>query len=552
MYQCTLNSALQLDYVQYSSKGSDFYIGVLVQHNSSHLPSILVTTEETDGVNFTVFARDPPFERNATVYRGNVVSIQLPAPSMLSSSPDIEGVMMGVRVLTETNQFLSVALLHDISAISPAYPCLTSNNRLDRSEYSYHLFPAALSEQPSTRSVLLLVGCQDATSIQIFSTHELSLPVDLNANVEHTPSRATIVTSFSINKLDSVAISVNDDPSSVHIVSDNSLTVTLVSMALCLEMTPTGYRSTVCSSSYTQLPPWFTWGRYYFVGSRPGGMDSAQYLIQSGISNSSSVMILCNNSTHTDAVSYSRELTISSNGIFLLQVTSKHYCSIESKEQIQVIQYGPTETRGRNTIFPLLIPPIEQYSNDFILPLLPHNQTITPEDSLSFNLYATVFISAANDGEIEREGNRLIVDGEVVMTDGTSHAIFCGQSKICGYQINIDLPLQSSINISHENPEVSFSVLVHRVGVAPFSYSAGFRLNDLSGKPCNESVCRKLLTIKVYCSVSIVSIVYLEKTSYVVVEEDLQVEVVVVRNGDYSKEVNILFTTSDNTAIGNV
>ena len=45
--------------------------------------------------------------------------------------------------------------------------------------------------------------------------------------------------------------------------------------------------------------------------------------------------------------------------------------------------------------------------------------------------------------------------------------------------------------------------------------------------------------------------VYLEIETYVVLEEDMQVEIVIVRDGNISDVTNVLFTTTEDTASGN-
>ena len=331
-----------------------------------------------------------------------------------------------------------------------------------------------LSQQLLARSILLLVGCRDATTVQIFSTHTLSLPVGLNASIKHITSTDKIITSFQLNELETLSISVsNDDPSSVYVTSDKSLTVTLLSMPECSHLTSIGPRTVSCANSYAQLAPWFAWGRNYLVSSGPGGDGTADYLIQSGISSTAYVVVVCNNSTHTEGVSFLKEMIVSKNQHTVFRVHSRHYCSIESDQQIQMVQYSHRESNDGDAI---LIPPVEQYSNDYILPLLRDGA-----ETEGFTLHASIFIPAENKSEIEGEGNRVIIDGQPIL-GRQYNAIYCRDFKLCGYEVEVELPLQSTVNVSHENPEVSFTVLVHRVGDSPFSYAAGSRLNDLTSK----------------------------------------------------------------------
>lgn len=49
-----------------------------------------------------------------------------------------------------------------------------------------------------------------------------------------------------------------------------------------------------------------------------------------------------------------------------------------------------------------------------------------------------------------------------------------------------------------------------------------------------------------------VPIVYLERESYAVLEEDLLVEFTVVREGNFSEETVVVFTTRNDTALGKI
>ena len=52
-----------------------------------------------------------------------------------------------------------------------------------------------------------------------------------------------------------------------------------------------------------------------------------------------------------------------------------------------------------------------------------------------------------------------------------------------------------------------------------------------------------------YC-ICTAPIVYIERTSYTVLEEDMQVELTVVRYGNHSEVTVLLFTTRSGTALG--
>ena len=218
------------------------------------------------------------------------------------------------------------------------------------------------------------------------------------------------------------------------------------------------------------------------MSSRPGSGPGAKYMIQTGISTSTSVSVTCSNSTHTDIHSVSQELSIEQLSRFALQVAYRHYCSIESQNPIQVVQYSLREPTEINTTFPLLILPIEQYGivNSAILPLLTSTEDDAVDNRREFRFYATVLVPVLGQEESSTERKKvLLVDGEPV--SGDWNEVFCRNTKLCGYVVDVPLPLQSSVNISHETLDVAFNVVIHRDG---FSYSPGSRLIDLSGLTC--------------------------------------------------------------------
>ena len=453
-----------VEFAEHSMCGSEFHVGVIAEFSISPAPLILVTTDDAESVNFTLSVRDPQFRRTATVDRGSIVSIPLPRPS-LSSLIDSERGVIGIEMRTQSKRSsIKMFLSPDTSVLSPAFPCGGYNGA--GGVYSYHVFPAVQGEQPLARSTLLLVGCQDATLVQVFSTDTLSLPVALNYTRSESSDSLTV--SFVMDQLDTVAIPLTGDIARTHLVSDKPLTVTVVSTTDCFRP---GFGSDVCGSSYTQVAPSLTWGRRFLVASRPGDSDGAEYMIQTGVSLSTAVLITCSNSTHTNTRSFSQDFTIERATSFVFKVSSRHYCSVESEQQVQLVQYSLRRTSTVDTIFPLVIPPIEQYAvPSALIPL---------QRDREFGFHATIFISASNEKNFVTEGKRVLVDGELVSEQW--HNILCRNSRLCGCVVDVPLPLQSSVNITHENEKFPISVLVHRVGANPFSYPAAFRLNDLTG-----------------------------------------------------------------------
>lgn len=449
------------DYVEYASRGDEFYIGVFAEPGHSQ-SLLMVTTTDPVAVQFKVLVKEPLFERNATAEYGTVTAIALP--------PTVARRAMGISVLTESGQHIDVSILNSVTGITQVFPC-KARNQLPIASYQYNLFPLSMGgheEQPLARGMLLLAGCQDTTNIQVFSTHTFSLPVDMNQRINVLPS-GEIVTSFSIDQMETVYISTNGDFSGTYVVADKMVTVSLGS-----ECSGTSALNSNCSSRFVQVPPSFAWGRRFFISSRPDSGNGAQYMMQSGLISTTSVTVTCRNETHT---TYTLEHILARNTQYVFTIPYKHYCSVSSSEQIQIVQYGSRLNNvGGKSPFQLLIPPIEQYSNNFAtIPLYPPNQ------GTNFIYYLTIFVPMHG-----TERQRVKIDGQLI-SEGWN-AIYCSDEKPCGYGVDVMLPLQSAVNVTHEDPDTPLGVIVHGIGTISFSSAAGFRLNDLTGEHVHTQV----------------------------------------------------------------
>ena len=451
------------DYVEYAGRGDKFYIGVLAEPENSQ-SQLMVTTDDPVVVQFRVLVREPLFERNATAEYGSVTSITLP-PTLVRGA-------MGISVLSEPSQQIGASILNSVTGITQVLPC-EARNQLTRTSYQYHLFPLTMGvyeEQPLVRSMLLVTGCQDTTNIQVFSTHTLSLPVDVNRRINILPS-GQIVTSFSIDQMETVAISTDGDFLSTYVTADKMVSVSLES-----ECSGSVLNSD-CRSKFVQISPSFAWGRTFFISSRPDSSKGAQYMIQSGLSSSTRVTATCRNGTYT---TYTLEHILGRNTQYVFNISSKHYCSVSSSEQIQVIQYDPR--LNRYSLFQLLVPPVEQYSNKFsTIPLYP------PDQETNFIYYLTIFVPMYSSSN-GTERKRVMVDGRLI-SEGWN-TIYCSNEKPCGYGVDVMPPLQSTVNVTHEDLDTPLSVIVHGIGTNSFSTAAGLRLNDLTGQSVHTQVAQ--------------------------------------------------------------
>lgn len=433
---------------------------------SAPTPSLLITTDNPDPVWFTVTITNPPFERNTSVEYGRITTIALPSDIRIEGDRDKD---KGIHIKTTASELISVYISDAVDTsggLQLALPC----NSYATERYRYHLPPISVSGgQQLDNSVLLLVGCQEQTNIQISSPKALNPPLELDPNIISSFS-GQILTSFALNQLQTVALHHPGDISNTVIFADAPLAVFVGKE--CKEEDATSS----CVRTFQQVPPSHTWGRSYLTAPIPESTTGVGYTVTSGPTASTVVTVTCNNKTHVDT--YSHEAVLKSNEALVVKTGPSDYCCFESSEQVQVTQYGLADNDGNIDMSPLFIPPAEQYLNNFTLPLL------TPKDSLlgvsDEKHYITLLIpiNQANNTVQERSGVR--IDGRLVSEDWTP--IYCSGQMLCGYGIAVPLPFKPAINVYHESSQAQLGVLGHRVGKNPYNYAAGYRQENLAGE----------------------------------------------------------------------
>ena len=433
-------------------------------------PSLLVTTDHPDPVWFTVTITNPPFERNTSVEYGRITTVTVPSDVTIEGNRDKD---KGIHIKTTAGEPISVYISDAVGtsgSLQLALPCngyTMSVGGSSEERYRYHL-PALVGRQPGS-SVLLLVGCQENTNIHISSPQALNPPLELNPSIVGSFSGQTL-TSFALNQLQTVALHHPGDISSTVILADAPVAVFVGEE--CKEEDAT----LSCVRTFQQVPPSFTWGRLYLTAPIPESTTGVGYTITSGPIASTVVTVTCNNKTHVDT--YSREAVLKSNEALLVKTGPSDYCCFESSEQVEVMQYRLADKDGNNDMSPLFIPPVEQYLNNFTLPLLTPKDFFLEDSDQKHYITLLVPINQANNALQER--NRVRIDGHHVSEAWTQ--IYCSGQVLCGYGTVVPLPSKPAVNAYHENPQAQLGMLGHRVGKNPYNYAAGYRQDNLAGE----------------------------------------------------------------------
>ena len=236
------------------------------------------------------------------------------------------------------HQFTSDAFL--------ALPC--PQLTVDQYEYYGINFPSSF-----TQSQLLFVGCEDNTTINFAST--------------------TII----LNQMQTYLVEsgVDVDITGTRIVSNKP--ISFYSGTRCTNI-PANIGA--CDHITEQIPPTATWGTRFLSASFSGRMSGEIYRI---LASESSTSVTVNCSTYSQPETYS---LVTAGAWQEFTTPDDSFCIIESDNPLLVVEFAlGNNIDGIGDPFMMMIPPIEQYSNSYVINVLSNFTTnfitmfVTPE-----------------------------------------------------------------------------------------------------------------------------------------------------------------------------
>ena len=285
----------------------------------------------------------------------------------------------------------------------------------------------------ATRDVsdILLVGCEDQTVVT-------------------TPAGT-----FNLNRQETYLITRNDI-TGYKVTSNKPLS--FFSNHRC-PFVPSG--DCCCDFITEQIPPTFTWGREFFAASLRG-RSSGEYFKIIASKDSTVVRVKCTSLSQNLVYNLA---TAGSNQAF--QISSNNFCSIESNSPILVMQFATANARdGVGDPFMMMIPPVEQYSNNYVLNVL---------SSFSTN-YITIYVASRY-----YQPNRIFVDN-VSQQSATWTPVRCVNNSICGYINRVSL-VAGEHSLSHQDPEARVGVSAYGFNnYNSYGYSGGLKLTPIQCK----------------------------------------------------------------------
>ena len=384
---------------------------------------LLITNPESSAVNFTVTPINISGNISNSSTRANVPS----SFEVLSVNERNKG------ILVEADGNINLYGISFSSFTADAYlalPC--SEMAVDEYEYYGISYDTVSSSFPS---VILLVACENKTVVKFNSL------------------------TITLNSMETYQIESVNDLTGTRITSSKPLSV--FSGSDCANVPPS---IGGCDHLVEQVPPTVTWGSKFLVASLEGRSSGERVRVLSA--RAASVAVNCNT-----VVSVS-EFQLQSGGSFReFEIPINSFCSIESTSPVLVAQYAyGFASDGMGDPFMMIIPPIEQFTNNYFVEAFP----------IFVSNYVTVYVSS----EFFQTA-QLLLDNSIVT--GWRNVV-CSSGEICGHISRMSVS-PGTHSIHHQNSSAVLGVSVYGFSFTSYGYPGGMRLSPIQCNCGQNSIC---------------------------------------------------------------
>ena len=441
---------------------NEYFVGFFNNSRRIGNMTLFITTAESVPVPFTVSSsRGQIYSGTAT----NSVAISVPLPSsfvVINDSIRDGGVWV---YATDASKELTVHGINNNTRGSTdgfvALPC----HDYQKQKYTYYAvstyFGRTRNSKTNVESVVLLVGCEDNTELTISPTQTIEIPSDLvrggNSSVNISSGESYTIT---LDRLQTFLLTSTLDLTGSNVVSNKP--IAFFSGHECADVP---VRVAACDHLVEQLPPTLAWGRRFFIASSLGKTAGEQYKL---ITSTTNTTIVCYCYMSGGNVSQEFMTTIHGEGrSYEFHIAQNMFCSIQASSPILLVQFaigGSHEPSGYGDPFMMMIPPVEQYSN---------NYTFVTQSGFQNAITVTVALEFFNSEDIVLNGTSL---------DGANWTeIYCSTQNVCGYSTRMSISVGRNF-IHHHNPTARLGTFVYGFRrYMSYGYPAGMQLNPISG-----------------------------------------------------------------------
>ena len=414
--------------------------------------TLFITTTESVPVPFTVSSS------TGLIYSGIATNSVASQVTLSSSFAVVDNSMRDKGVWIRASRKLTVHGMNYARGTADGFVALPCHD-YHQLNYTYYAVSTHFS---SLIGQVLLIGCEDNTQLTITPNQTIEIPSDL-VRGSNSPLSVTSGTSYTItlNSLQSFLFSSTLDLTGSKVVSNKP--IAFFSGHECANV-PVGV--VYCDHLVEQLPPTLTWGRHLFVASSLGKTAGEQYKLITSTS-TTTVVCYCYPSTG-GSVSQTFLTTLSGAGSsYEFHIAQNMFCSVQASSPIMLVQFAIGAAREPSSYgdpFMMMIPPVEQYSN---------NYTFVTQSGFQNAITVTVASEFFNTENIILNGSSL--------SSATWTRIYCSTQTVCGYGTRVSLSAGRNF-IYHRDPTAKLGTFVYGfLRVASYGYPAGMQLAPISG-----------------------------------------------------------------------
>lgn len=354
---------------------------------------------------------------------------------------------------------MKLSFIHSLSGSYLAMPPITYPNL---QEYEYFItsylwdnrLPLNLS------STVVLVGCKANTSVVITPSQRVEVPPHF-IRESYPQGLLDAGESYTVllQPMETLHLASIYDLTATRIVSDKPITV--LGSHECADV-PLGAK--YCDYLVEQLPPTVTWGRLFLLTSPNSRLTGEQYKIIA-MKSLTSVKVKCVVEGESNPeLGYITILINASGDSREFSLGANRFCSVVADKPILMVQYSSGYFLDHvGDPFMLVIPPIEQYSN---------NYTVTSPASYHNHLTITV--------PLEYYGSDKILLNGTTISEWS--AVYCSDTAICGYATRLPV-LPGTHRIRHVDANGRFMAFVYGFQYRDgYGQIAGMQLEWIAGK----------------------------------------------------------------------
>ena len=440
-----------------STAADEYYVGFFRNYHVPENMKLFFTTTESVPVPFTVSSSTGQIY-SGTATDGMAINVTLPSSfGVLNNTVRDKGVWIhATDVITvhgmnyESHTADGFVALPCYVYQKETYTYYAVSIRYDRTPFSYSRF-----------SVVLLVGCENDTELTITPTQTIEIPSDL-ARGSNSPINITSGGSYTVtlNKFQTFLFASRMNLTGSKVVSNKP--IAFFSGHECADV-PVGVGA--CDHLVEQLPPTITWGRQFFVASSLGKAAGEQYKL---ITSTTTTTVVCYCYTSNGTLSETFIATLSGVGIsYEFHITQNRFCSVQASGPVLLVQFaigGEREPSGYGDPFMMMIPPVEQYSN---------NYTFVTQLGFENAITVTVASEFFNSEDIVLNGDSL--------NSANWTEIYCSTQTVCGYGTRVSVSVGRNF-IYHRVPTARLGTFVYGFSYhISYGYPAGMQLAPISG-----------------------------------------------------------------------